>query len=241
MAKVKSQFGKKSQDAVDKLVQESRTGRKNSYKFFSIILLDYYNRLGNHNARTAGFFGEKANSISDKSKQSILKYVADNGYDVKASSETTVRKCWGKIKTASAERKLSTVIAGSDHKSLDSNALLKLIESDEIVINIVNNGATIVVRGQDPSVNWNNKDDRGVKGVAYNATRRIDGTVVLKQNRKGKFSRYVLKVTKPEDCKNVKQVSDCRAHWNDVIKKAKEEIATLSKMDKAGKFKACNR
>ena len=241
MAKAKTQFGNKSTNAVQQLVSESRTGRANSYKLFSIIILDFYIRLGTHDARVAGFFGEHKNSISDSAKQSILKFVADNGYDVKASSETTVRKCWGKIKIASAERKHTVAIDNSDHKSIDGSEVLKLIEANEIVINIVNPGATIVVKGCDANVNWRARTDKGTKGKMYNAIRNLDGTVVIKTNRKNQLSRYVLRVTKPEDCKSVKQVSDCRDHWNDIITKAKAELAILKTMDTAGKFTACNR
>ena len=241
MAKAKTQFGNKSTNAVQQLVSESRTGRANSYKLFSIIILDFYIRLGTHDARVAGFFGEHKNSISDSAKQSILKFVADNGYDVKASSETTVRKCWGKIKTTSSERKLTTVIEGSDHKSIDGTEVLKQIEADEIIINIANNATVIQVKGQDPTVNWHSKVDRGAKGVTYNAERRIDGTVVLKTDRKGKFKRYVLRVTKPEDCKNASHVKACRVYWVDQLAKAQAEIDALKPMERAGKFKACNR
>jgi len=241
MAKTKSQFGSKSASAVKQLVNESRTGRANSYKLFSIIILDFFIRLGSHDARVAGFFGEHTNSISDNAKQTILKFVADNGFDTKASSETTVRKCWGKIKSAASERNLVTKLDNSVHKSIDGVEVLKLIEANEIVINIVNPGTTIVVKGCDANVNWRARTDKGTKGRMYNAVRNLDGTVVIKTNRKGQLSRYVLKVTKPENCKTVKQVSDCRAHFNEIIAKAKAEIAVLSKMDKAGKFTACNR
>jgi len=241
MAKAKTQFGNKSKDAVTKLVEESRTGRKNSYKYFSIIILDYYIRLSNHDARIAGFYGEHKNSISDSAKQSILNYVADNKYDVKASSDTTVRKCWGKIKTASSDHKLTSKIDGSDHKSIDGTAVLKLIEDNEITISIVNAGATIQVKGQDDSVNWYHKTDRGTKSVMYNATRKLDGTVVIKTDRNKKLSRYVLKVTKPEECKNASHVKVCRDHWKAQIEKANAELLILKPMERAGKFKACNR
>ena len=72
MAKAKTQFGNKSKDAVQQLVATSRDARKNSYKFFSIIILDLYIRLGSHSDRETGFFGEHKNSISDSAKQSIL-------------------------------------------------------------------------------------------------------------------------------------------------------------------------
>ena len=241
MAKAKTQFGNKSTNAVRQLVEESRTGRANSYKLFSIIVLDFYIRLGSHDARVAGFFGEHKNSISDSAKQSILKFVADNGFDTKASSETTVRKCWGKIKTASQERKLSTTIEGSDHKSIDGTEVLKLIEANEIVINIVNNATVIQVKGQDANVNWRARTDKGVKGKVYNAIRNLDGTVVIKTSRDGKLSKYVLKVTKPEECKNAKQVKACRVYWVEQLAKAQAEIDALKPMERAGKFKACNR
>ena len=241
MSKTKTQFGVKSTSAVKQLVNESRTGRANSYKLFSIIILDFFIRLGTHDARVAGFFGEHKNSISDSAKQTILKFVADNGFDTKASSETTVRKCWGKIKFAASERNLVTKLDNSAHKSIDGVEVLKQIEAGEIVINIANNATVIQVKGQDKNVNWLARTDKGTKGKVYNAIRNLDGTVVIKTNRKNQLSRYVLKVTKPENCKSVKQVSDCRTHWNEVIAKAKAEIALLSKMDKAGKFTACNR
>ena len=241
MSKSKTQFGIKSKDAVNKLVEESRTGRKNSYKYFSIIFLDYYIRLGNHDARIAGFFGEHIISISDSAKQSILKFVADNKYDVKASSETTVRKCWGQIKTAARDHKLATVVAESDHKSIDANSVLKLIEDNEITISIVNAGATIQVKGKDDSVNWRPNNPTGSKGVIYNATRELDGTVVLKTKRDGTLSKYVLKVTKPEECKNASQVKVCRTYWKAQIEKAESELLILKPMLRGDKFKTCNR
>tara|TARA_R110002020_G_scaffold17563_1_gene61551 strand:- start:2 stop:727 length:726 start_codon:yes stop_codon:yes gene_type:complete len=241
MAKAKTQFGNKSTNAVRQLVEESRTGRANSYKLFSIIILDFYINLGTHDARVAGFFGEHKNSISDSAKQAILKFVADNGFDVKASSETTVRKCWGKIKTASSERKLTIKIDDSDHKSIDAIEVLKQIEADEIVINIANNATVIQVKGQDPNVNWRARTDKGVKGKVYNAVHNLDGTVVIKTTRDGKLSNYVLKVTKPEECKNAKQVKACRVYWVGQLAKAQAEIDALKPMERAGKFKACTR
>ena len=241
MAKAKTQFGNKSKDAVQQLVATSRDARKNSYKFFSIIILDLYIRLGSHSDRETGFFGEHKNSISDSAKQSILTYVAENGYEVKASSETTVRKCWGKIKDASKDHGITSVIDGSDHKSIDAKALLGLIESDEVIINIVNNGQPIVVKGRDSTVKWRPNQTQGKAGVMYNATRNLDGTVVIKKKRDGTLSTYTVKVIKPEECTSVSDVLECRKHWKSVIEKAEAELAVLKPMARKDKFKACNR
>ena len=80
-----------------------------------------------------------------------------------------------------------------------------------------------------------------MKGKVYNAIRNLDGTVVIKTSRDGKLSKYVLKVTKPEECKNAKQVKACRVYWVEQLAKAQAEIDALKPMERAGKFKACNR